>query len=198
MEDVFPLIIDWCNVTTALSMLQTCKFLRYTISKEVLKRCLHRNEKMLHFNLKMLKACESGQLDIVKFLYSLGADIRFRGDHPIQIAAISGHLDLVKFLHSNGANPLSCDQDYCMIIVNKCYFSVIRYLLSVGCKFSFSTWIIRIVKSLANNLCDCTLSALAILVSIFFGIIFIFCSITYHIGYMAISFVQNIYTSFYR
>ena len=51
-----------------------------------------------------IKRMIKGRLEIIKYLVSLGADIRVRNDWAIQWASKYGHLETVKYLVSLGAN----------------------------------------------------------------------------------------------
>ena len=57
-----------------------------------------------------MAACNSGKLNIVKYLYDCGADynaVCSNGNKAIHYAAYNLHLDVVKWLHINGINDFN-------------------------------------------------------------------------------------------
>ena len=54
---------------------------------------------------------DNNHLDLVKYLVSLGADIRVDDNYAIKCASAKGYLDLVKFLVSVGAD-IHADNDF--------------------------------------------------------------------------------------
>ncbi|QTF49398.1 putative ankyrin repeat protein [Acanthamoeba polyphaga mimivirus] len=48
-------------------------------------------------------ASEEGHLEVVKYLVSLGADIRAHNDYAVRMASMDGHHEVVKYLLSLGA-----------------------------------------------------------------------------------------------
>ena len=55
--------------------------------------------------------CYKGQLKVVKYLVSIGADIHYEGDDPLCSASEAGHLKIFKYLVSLGGN-IHTDDDY--------------------------------------------------------------------------------------
>jgi len=54
------------------------------------------------------EACDSGSLEIVKYLHSKGANPNIEESGNLRTAAIRGQLEVVKYLLSQGADPVIC------------------------------------------------------------------------------------------
>lgn len=54
------------------------------------------------------EACDSGSLEIVKYLHSKGANPNIDESGNLRTAAIRNQLDIVKYLLSQGADPVIC------------------------------------------------------------------------------------------
>ena len=57
-----------------------------------------------NINAEFQKASYNGDLEIVKYLVSLGADIRSNNDYTVQWASANDHIQVVKYLCEAGAN----------------------------------------------------------------------------------------------
>ena len=79
-------------------------------------------------------AANAGQLDVVKYLVSIGADIHTETEYPLRTAAEEGHLDIVKYLVSVGAD-IHARNDWA---VNYAHINgqdhVVEYLVSLGAR----------------------------------------------------------------
>lgn len=78
------------------------------------------------YNQALLQSCQSGNLNIVKYLIKIGADIHFQDEFPLMISITNNDLDMVKYLVESGADihydnesPLieSCSYGYIDIVV---------------------------------------------------------------------------------
>jgi putative sugar O-methyltransferase len=50
----------------------------------------------------LCRACESGHLDVVRYLHKNGVPLSARGDEPLCRASEHGHVEVVRYLHENG------------------------------------------------------------------------------------------------
>lgn len=116
---------------------------------------------VVDINLWLKKACQYGQLNILKFLIDRGANYRVDNDKPVILAAENGHLDIVEFLSTKKVNirtqhnyPLevACKHGYIEMVkflaTNKCnYWSARSRALANACRFGH----LEIVKFLVEN-----------------------------------------------
>ena len=86
----------------------------------------------LDIALTLIEACRYGNLELVKYLVSLGADLRAWNDEPIVRASISGNLETVKYLVSLGANPRVRDNGPIMVASLNGNLETVKYLVSLG------------------------------------------------------------------
>ena len=81
-------------------------------------------------------ASEKGHLEMVKYLVSLGADIRSYDNWAVQLASYFGHLEMVKYLVSIGAN-IRCGDDYPVRYAShNGHYEVVKYLCEAGADIS--------------------------------------------------------------
>ncbi len=77
-------------------------------------------------------ASKNGHLEVVKYLVSLGANIRSENDFALKYASRNGHLEVVKYLVSLGAN-IHADYDYAVKYASQNgHLDVVKYLVSLG------------------------------------------------------------------
>jgi putative sugar O-methyltransferase len=50
----------------------------------------------------LCRACESGHLDVVRYLHKNGVPLSARGDEPLCRASEHGHVEVARYLHENG------------------------------------------------------------------------------------------------
>lgn len=84
------------------------------------------------FNYWLKEACRNGNLDVVKYLISRGADIHHSKDLACRIASQNGKLDIVKYLISIGSN-IHAKDDYAFR--KACQFNhmpVVKFLVENG------------------------------------------------------------------
>jgi len=77
---------------------------KYTVLKNICK--LHTKAGKLE--IELLEACQSGDLQLVKKLHRLGANIFFEHDMSLCVASEFGFLDIVRYLVENGAGINPC------------------------------------------------------------------------------------------
>ena len=73
-----------------------------------------------------------GHLDVVKFLFSVGADIGAHNGYAIRWTSHNGHLEVVKFLVSVGADAHVCDYEAFILASRNGHLEVVKFLVSVG------------------------------------------------------------------
>ena len=78
-------------------------------------------------------ACETGNLELVKFWVDNNADIIHADDDlALQLAARNGYLEVVRYLINNGAD-IHADNDWALQLAAKNgYLEVVRYLINNG------------------------------------------------------------------
>jgi ankyrin repeat protein len=77
-------------------------------------------------------ACTYGAIGVVKYLVSLGADIRAYSDYAVRYASQNGHLEVVKYLVSLGADIRACG-DYAVRRASEYgHLETVKYLVSLG------------------------------------------------------------------
>lgn len=90
------------------------------------------------FRTAMVEACRYGQLEIVKYLVSIGASLERAGEYhghtPVTAACLHGNLELVKYLNSIGADMESKGEwMYPFRLACKGgHIKIIKYLISIG------------------------------------------------------------------
>ena len=57
-----------------------------------------------YHNMRLMKAAEKGNIDIVKFMIKEGADVHAYNDYAIKWSSENGHTEIVKLLLENGAD----------------------------------------------------------------------------------------------
>ena len=77
-------------------------------------------------------ASERGHLEVIKFLVSVGADINSYNEYCVSWASYNGHLDVVKFLTSVGANIHSYDDESIRWASRNGHLDVVKFLVSIG------------------------------------------------------------------
>ncbi len=83
-------------------------------------------------NFAIRYASLNGHLDIVQYLVSVGADIHTCDDLAIQWASINGHLDVVKYLVSEGADISAINDLVLRVTTTNGHTNVVQYLVSIG------------------------------------------------------------------
>jgi len=73
-----------------------------------------------------------GNVEIVKYLMSIGADIHANRDWALQLSAMKGHIDVVKYLVSNGADIRRWDDYPLHAAAKNGHLDIVKYLISVG------------------------------------------------------------------
>jgi hypothetical protein len=77
-------------------------------------------------------ASENGHLEVVQYLVSVGADIRADSDYAVRLASANGHLEVVKYLVSVGAD-IHTDDDWAVRMANRGgHLEVVQYLVRLG------------------------------------------------------------------
>lgn len=77
-------------------------------------------------------SAENGHLDVVKYLVSLGADINVEEGYVLRWSAHNGHLEVVEYLISQGAEIDACDNCALKWSAEYGQIEVVKYLVSQG------------------------------------------------------------------
>lgn len=89
--------------------------------------CVHyKSDQLLRWS------CESGSLNEIKFLVSLGANIHAHNNHPVRLAAENGHLEIVKYLVERGAIITSCNDHALIFASRNGHLDVVKYIMNIG------------------------------------------------------------------
>ena len=90
-------------------------------------------------DLAVQVASENGYIDVVKYLVSLGADIRSLNDEAVKWASRNGHLETVKYLVLLGADFRSVNDWAVLWASYNGHFEMVKYLVSIGADISLIT-----------------------------------------------------------
>ena len=89
------------------------------------KICYYKND-------LLIESIIIGNLEQIKYLVSLGADIRSGNDFAVRLASADGHLEVVKYLVSLGAD-IRCFDDYAVRWASRNgHLEMVKYLVSIG------------------------------------------------------------------
>jgi len=81
---------------------------------------------------KLVDLCKKGDLNGVKYLVSMGADIHADNDAVLISSVYHGHLEVVKYLVSEGADIHTRYGAPLYVSAGEGHLEVVKYLLSVG------------------------------------------------------------------
>ena len=81
-------------------------------------------------------AIKAGDLEKVKHLVSIGADIHSGNNEAVMLASIFGHLEIVKYLCEAGADIQSCKNQAVQCASEYGHIQVVKYLCEVGADIS--------------------------------------------------------------
>ena len=78
---------------------------------------------------KLVVACKSGNLKMVKAFHENGANLSYNNDKPLNSAILSNNLNIVKYLHKHGVNLYSAYIDGCILdaVDDDKYLDIIVY-----------------------------------------------------------------------
>jgi len=75
-------------------------------------------------------------LDLVKYLVSIGCDPQADENFPIRIAADNGNLEMVKYFVEIGCDPTAQNNRPLRWATKSGNLDVVKYLTSIGCRLS--------------------------------------------------------------
>jgi putative sugar O-methyltransferase len=87
----------------------------------------------------LCRACESGRLEVVRYLHENGVTLNARDDEPLCRACEHGHLDVVRYLHENGVALNARDNKPLRRAAAGRQAAVVRYLHDAGAATSLLT-----------------------------------------------------------
>ena len=79
-----------------------------------------------------VEECKSGDLEVVMYLVSQGADVQNRDNWAVREASKNGHLEVVKYLVSQGADVQAKDNWAVRVASQNGHLEVVMYLVSQG------------------------------------------------------------------
>lgn len=86
-----------------------------------------------NFDIALAYAADSGHLNLVKYLHSLGADIHANQQMALRYASFGGHLDVVKYLVERGADLDPLDVDSPVVFAARAgRLDIVKYFLDQG------------------------------------------------------------------
>jgi ankyrin repeat protein len=98
----------------------------------------------MNINDKLIEACESGDLLVVKKCVKKGADIHAWEDAALRYAAINKHLKIVKYLVKQGADVRADDDDALLSAADDGHLEMVKYLIEQGADIhTTSDWALR-------------------------------------------------------
>ncbi len=83
-----------------------------------------------------LESIRAGDLEVVKYQVSMGADVRACDDYAVGCASQNGHLEVVKYLVALGANVRADDNYAVRYASQNGHLEVVKYLVSLGADIS--------------------------------------------------------------
>ncbi|AKI80641.1 putative ankyrin repeat protein [Acanthamoeba polyphaga mimivirus] len=87
-------------------------------------------------NSQLVNNCKTGNLNMVKYLIDLGADIKSDNNSAVIYASKNGHLEVVEYLVSQGAN-IRANKDLAVRwAFRKGHIEVVEFLISQGAKLN--------------------------------------------------------------
>lgn len=129
--------LDTDQVITDLAIADNLEMIMYFAErpdcKTCEKECSHRIDIQKHDYI-LIKACQSGNIDIVEYLVSKGTDVRSQSNLALRIAAKHGQLKMIKYLVTEGANIYEKRNRALNTAIKYGYFDVVKYLLKYGCE----------------------------------------------------------------
>jgi len=85
-----------------------------------------------YYEYSLRSSAKNGHLEVVKYLVSLDADIHVYNDEALRLSAYYGHLEVVKYLISIGADIHANNDGALRYSAYYGHIEVIKYLVSVG------------------------------------------------------------------
>lgn len=76
--------------------------------------------------------CESGYLELAKYVIESGSDVNSNDSEPIKKSCIYGHTEIVKLLVEHGANYKQHNNEFFSKACSNGYFDIVKYLISKG------------------------------------------------------------------
>ena len=94
--------------------------------------------------MPIYRAISNGNLEIVRYLTEMGANIHANNNEFIQFAAKSGHLEIVRYLAEMGADINANNDAPIKMALTNGHFEIVRYLAEMD-------WNHFLPENLANN-----------------------------------------------
>ena len=107
------------------------KYNYFTLKQSKLYEQLIKYKKSKSKNI-LFWASGNGHLETVKYLVSLGADIKAEDNYIVRLASGSGHLETIKYLVSLGAD-IKAQNNYAVQLASEYgHLETVKYLVSLG------------------------------------------------------------------
>ena len=109
---------------------------------------------------QLIEYCKQGDLVGIKYIVSLGADIRANDDNAVRCASRNGHLQVVKYLVSIGADIRAGNDFSVRYAIEYSHLQIVKYLHEQGadirakndCAVRYACWYgrLEVVKYLVS------------------------------------------------
>jgi len=98
----------------------------------IIHNILNKSHISSEINLALLRACENGYLDIVKYLVEHDANIHAWNDLALRQACHNGHFSIVKYLVEEGANIHAENDSALRFSSERGHLDIVKYLVEEG------------------------------------------------------------------
>jgi hypothetical protein len=103
----------------------------------------------IDFDYELLRACENGYLDVVKYCIENGADVHVEDDHALIWSAYRGNLEVVKCLVEYGADIHANNEASLRYSYRYIGSGAVKFLVQKGANITFSMDIPEDVQEIA-------------------------------------------------
>jgi len=100
-------------------------------SLETLKHLVEFGCKQEELNAAFVESCKGKNMDVIKYLIGLGADVHHKKDRAIVEAATNGRLQVLKFLIECGCDPTTSNNKAFILACQNNRPKVVKYLISI-------------------------------------------------------------------
>lgn len=114
------------KLCTKYSLDNICNICDINLLKKALREFNHTNKFLRNI---LIKKCEQGKLDCVKFLIDKGVNYRVKNDRAIIVAAKNGYLHVVKYLIEKGADYRVRNNEALLSAIENDCLEIVKFLV---------------------------------------------------------------------